>query len=572
MQKNKGETVLNVNNTLLKRDMLAGLTLFVMLIPQGMAYAMLAGLPPVMGLYASTIPLFIYALLGSSKHLSIGPTAITSLLVFSGVSAFADPGTSLYVSIVLLLALLVGAVQLCLGVFKLGFIVKFIPNSVMNGYISAAAIVIGVSQLKHIVGVDIGNYLQVHFIIIELFNRFSDINWLSVILGLISIVVLTLLKHYHTQFPAALFLVVFASLMVFFFQLEDKGVHIVGEVPKGLPNFSVPAISFETVQMLIPISIIIALLGFMESLSIGKAVAQKEGYKIDPNKELRALGVANVASSCFSAFPVNGSFSRTAVNHQAGGATRLTSVITGLFVIIALLFFTSFFYYLPNAALAAIIIVAVYKLIDLKEVKHLFHVKPFEGWIWLTTFGTTLFIGIQWGILVGALFTLLLLIKRSAKPNIVELGYIKKSNTFRDIQRFPEAQTSDELLIIRIDSSLHFANSSFLDETIRSLLYEKPKVKWLILDMSGVNDIDTAAMAVLAELMDYYQKEKNMTVLFANMKGTVRDTIDREGWGQQYKEQLHYLSIEQVLKERNIPYSFVRTRKEKEEWVNDFQI
>ncbi len=558
----------NYNIHLFKRDLIAGITLFIMLVPQGMAYAMVAGLPAVMGLYAATVPLFIYAIFASSKHLSIGPTAITSLLVFSGVSTLEAPSLGSYISLVLLLAFMVGIIQLLLGIFRLGFIVKFIPHSVMNGYTSAAAIVIGLSQIKHLLGINIGNHLQIHQILMDIVNVVNETNIITVVIGIVSITLLMLLKRIAPRLPGALLLVILSIVVVSFLNLDKSGVKIVGSVPKGFPLFSLPSISLELIQLLIPMAITIALLGFMESLAIGKVVAKKEKYRINPNRELVALGLSNMVGSLFQSFPVNGSFSRTAVNHQSGGATQITSVITGIFVIITLMFFTSFFYYLPNAVLAAIILVAVYKLVDINELKHLFQVKRLEGWIWIITFLVTLFIGIQWGIIIGAVFTLVLLVNKSSRPSIVEMGYVKNEKTFRNVERYTQAITSDEVLILRIDSSIHFANISYIEEKIKSFLKNYGKVKWLIIDMSGVNDVDTLSIDTLEELIDQ-SDQKGITVLFASMKGSIRDTVNKARWNEKYTEQMNHLTLEQLLKAKGLN---IEKSEKADPHIMDFQI
>ncbi|GAE28830.1 SulP family inorganic anion transporter [Halalkalibacter hemicellulosilyticus] len=558
---------------LFKRDIIAALTLFVMLIPQGMAYAMLAGLPPVMGLYAATVPLFVYALVGSSKHLSIGPVAITSLLVFSGVSVYADPGSSAYITYAIVLAFMVGVLQLLFGLFKWGFIVKFIPYSVLNGYTSAAAIVIGISQLNHLLGMDTGNYLQVHLLLFQVFSRINEIHLLTLAVGLGSILLLIIVKKFTPKLPNALVAVFLSTIVVASFRLEERQLQVIGDVPSGFPGFFVPELTIETVMMLTPMALTIALLGFMESLSIGKAIAKKENYEINPNREFTALGLSNIVGSFFSSFPVNGSFSRTAVNHQAGGATQLTAIMTGIFVLITVAFFTSAFYYIPNAALAAIIIVAVYKLVDIPEMKRLFRVKRFEGWIWVTTFITTLFIGIQWGIIVGAIFTLLLIIRKSAKPEIVQLGYVEREKTFRDISRYPEAITAKKVRVLRIDSSLHFANVAFLDEKLKRL-NDLEEAEWLILDMSGVNDIDSVSIQRLEEVIEYFRKQQ-ITMLFSNMKGSIRDTVNKVGWKEKYSEQCNHLTLEQLLREKGLrsyfdpAFNYISSSKE---WVQDYII
>ncbi|MDQ0253096.1 SulP family sulfate permease [Evansella vedderi] len=395
----------NYDRELFTKDLIAGITLFVMLIPQGMAYAMLAGLPPVMGLYASTIPLIVYAIFASSKHLSVGPVAITSLLVFSGISAYAEPSTTNFISLALSLTILTGIIQLLLGLFRAGFVIKYISGTVLVGYTSAAAIVIGMSQLQHLLGVDLGNYLQIHLLFTELLAKISDIHLITFFLGVGSIAFLVLVKKFSPRLPEALLIVLMSIFTVLLLGLHKEGVQIVGHVPKGIPSFAVPNFSFELFKQLIPIAFTISILGFMESFAIGKAIADRENYTINPNKEFKALGIANIVGSFFQSYPINGSFSRSAVNHQTGGVTQVTSLVTAGLILLTLLFFTAFFYYLPKAVLAAIIIVAVYKLINIQQLVHLVKVRSAEAWSWCVTFFSTLLIGIQWGILIGVLFS-----------------------------------------------------------------------------------------------------------------------------------------------------------------------
>ncbi|WP_416150722.1 SulP family inorganic anion transporter [Salipaludibacillus sp. HK11] len=553
------------NETVFKHDLIAGLTLFVMLIPQSMAYAMLAGLPPVMGLYASTIPLIIYAFFASSKHLSVGPVAITSLLVFSGVSIYAEPGSGEYITIALTLAMMVGVIQLLLGVLNGGFVVKFIPQSVMSGYTTAAAIIIGLSQLKHLLGIDVGNYLQIHLLFLDIVDNMNGIHLTTLAVGLVSVIGLLVLGKLYPRLPSALIIVVGAIGAVMLFRLDELGLQTIGHIPQGFPGLTIPNFSIQTIQMLFPMALTIALLGFMESLAISQTIAQKENYKIYPNKELRALGLANIIGSFFHSFPVNGSYSRTAVNHEAGGRTQVTSIITAASVIITVLFFTSLFYYLPNAVLASIIIVAIYKLIDFKTMVYLFNIKPLEGWIWLITLLVTLFVGIQWGIIIGAIFTLVLIIIKSAKPNIVQLGYVKDEKTFRDIKWYPNAVTSQEVLIVRIDSSLHFANIAFFEEKIKINTQKNKNIQWIIADMSGVNDIDTVSIKKLEEMIISYQKKRDITVIFANMKGDIRDLVNTAGWDVKFKEQENHLTLEQLIKAKGLVSYFYQPEQKSAE-------
>ncbi|SDZ65740.1 sulfate permease, SulP family [Evansella caseinilytica] len=537
------------NRKLFMRDVVSGLTLFVMLVPQGMAYALVAGVTPVMGLYASTIPLLVYAVFASSRHLSVGPTAITSLLVFSGVSMYGQPGTPEVVSQVILLALMVGTFQLLFGVFQLGFVVKFISPAVLGGYTSAAAFVIAISQWKHLLGIPTGTHLQVHLLLMDTVSELKELHWLTFFIGVGSILALIILKKLDHRIPAALLVILLSIFFVYFFALETKGVQIVGTIPGGLPAVTFPEISLAALRTLFVPALTIAMLGFMESLAIGRTIADKENYKILPNQELKALGLANIFGSFFQSFPINGSFSRSAVNHQSGGVSQVASVITGVSIIVTLLLFTSYFYYLPNAVLAAIIVVAVYKLIDFRQISRLVKGKAPDKWSWLLTFVVTLFIGIQWGILIGAIFSLLLLLSKSSKPDIVEVGYVEEEKVFRNLERFPHAKTLEGTKILRIDSSLYFANVIYLEEKLADLFPEKFEFNRLIIDFSGVNNMDASSLKVLEAFMNE-QDRQGKKVFMVGMKGPVRDVVHHAGWDKKYPEQIRFSTIEQLLKEK----------------------
>ncbi|MBB5173823.1 SulP family inorganic anion transporter [Texcoconibacillus texcoconensis] len=540
------------NRDMLMRDVIAGLTIVVLLVPQAMAYAMLAGLPPVMGLYASTIPLIIYALFASSKHLAVGPTAITSLLVFSGVSAFAEAETSQYIAIALVLALMVGMIQLLMGVFKLGFIVQYISGAVINAYTSAAAFIIGLSQLGHLLGIELENHLQLHHLMYDVITSFGDLNVITAAIGMGSIISLILVKKYMPRIPSALFIVVVTIAVVFAFGFEAEGVDIVGAVPSGLPELGVPEITFDTVQMLIPTAFLVALMGFMESLAIGKTIADRENYTLDANQELKSLGLANMSSAFVQAYPVNASLSRSAINHQAGAVSQVASLVTAAFIILTLLFFTSYFYYLPQAALAAIIMVAISKLVDFRTLKYLWKVKRTDGINWLVTFFVTLFLGIQWGFFLGALFSFAIIINRSTKPNIVELGLLGQEGNFYDRNRFPEAKTFENTVIARVDASLHFANISMLKNAVNKMINDRQDVKFMVIDLAGVNDIDVGSIKVLKEMVESLAADRGITLYFTNMKGPVRDVVERAESEDGTIHSSMYRTIEQALEAHGV--------------------
>jgi SulP family sulfate permease len=291
----------------------------------------------------------------------------------------------------------------------------------------------------------------------------------------------------------------------------------------------------------------ILLVGFMESISIAKLISAKEKYKVDSDQELKGLGLANLVGSFLSACPVTGGFSRTAVNYQAGARTGLAAMITSVLVLLTLLFFTPFFYYLPNAVLAAIVMVAVMGLVDVGEARRLFRVKKIDGWTLAVTFAATLALGSKLGILTGVVLSLLVFIFRSAYPHAAELGYLEEEDVFRNIRRFPKAKVYPEVLILRIDASLYFANMAFVDDWLRKCIVEKPETKWVIFDLSGVNDVDAVAVDALGEIVENYS-EHGIRFLFAGMKGPVRDLVGRAGWEEKYGEAFQYPSLEQALK------------------------
>lgn len=349
----------------ISKDLSAGLIVAVMLVPQGMAFAMLAGLPPVIGLYASTFPLIVYALFGSSRQLAVGPVAMVSLLVFSGISKLAQPGSEQYISLVLLLSLMVGVIlQVAMGLMRLGFFVNFLSHAVISGFTSAAAIVIWLSQLNHLLGIKLSAGHSVIHLVAEVVQRIGETHQVTFTIGLGSIAVLLLFKPKMPSFPAPLLVVAVSALTVYLLQLHRLGVKIVGHVPQGLPGFSLPPLRLDSTGILLPTALTVLFVGFMESIAIAESIAAKERYKIDSNLELKGLGLANVVSSLFSGYPITGGFSRTAVSYQAGARTPLASIFTALIVILTILFLTPLFYYLPNAVLAAIIMVAVVGLVD----------------------------------------------------------------------------------------------------------------------------------------------------------------------------------------------------------------
>lgn len=530
----------------LREDVVAGLTLAAMLVPQGMAYAMLAGLPPVVGLYASTVPLLAYALLGSSRHLAVGPVAILSLLVFTACSRLAEPGTAEYAGIVLLLTLLIGLTQVAAGLLRVGFVVNFFSPAVISGFTSAAAVVIALSQMRHLLGVDLENEHNPFRLVAEVVRRVPEANGPTLALGLGSLAGLAFLKRRLPRFPAAILLVI-AGTVLCAAGLSNLGVRTVGAVPRGLPGFTVPVFSLGAVRDLLPATLAICFVGYMESISVAKYVAARAGYQVDPNRELLGLGAANLAAGLFSGYPVTGGLSRTAVAYQAGARTQRAAVITAVLILLTLWLLTPLFYYLPNAVLGAVIVMAVTALLDAKEAVRLFRVKRADGLTFLLTFVCTLAVGIDQGLLIGLAFSLGLFIWRSSHPHTAELGYLEPEGVFRNVARYAQATVYPEALILRPDASLYFANMKFLEDRLALDLAGRPQVRWVVLDMSGVNDIDAVSVDVLERMMEAY-RHRGVEFAFAAMKGPVRDVVGRAGWEQKLGPRAGYPSLQHALR------------------------
>ncbi len=532
----------------LRGDLSAGLTVGVMLVPQGMAYAMLAGMPPIYGLYAATVPLIIYAMLGTSRQLAVGPVAMVSLLTATAVSAMAETGSAGYIGLVITLAFMVGVIQFALGVFRLGFMVNFLSHPVISGFTSAAAIVIALSQLKHLLGISMPRGEHVHEILAGAWQHIGETHWLTLSIGLCAIVLIQLLKKWKPAFPGSLVVVVVGILLVWGLGLHEQGVKIVGEVPSGLPAFSIPIFDWPTMQKLLPIALAIALVGFMESIAVAKAMqARHRDYKLDANQELVALGLANVGGAFFSSFPVTGGFSRTAVNDQAGARTGLASLISAMLVVVTLLFLTPLFRFLPNAILAAVIMVAVYGLIDYKEAKHLWHSNRGDFVLWVVTFIATLFIGIEQGIGLGVILSLALVIYRTTRPHIAVLGRVPGTFFYRNVERFNNLEQRPDVLIVRFDAQLYFANVNYFLDAINELATQKgDMLKSLIINAESINNLDSSGVHALEELLLQY-RQRGIVVRFVSVKGPVRDAMARANLIEKIGAENFFLSNQQAV-------------------------
>ena len=517
----------NYTGSTFKSDFIAGITVSVLLIPQGMAYALIAGLPPIYGLYAALSPQIIYALLGTSKQLAVGPVAMDSLLVAAGLGTISILGPEEYIQSAILLAFLMGAIQFLLGLFKMGFLVSFLSKPLIKGFTSGAAIIIGLSQVKHILGISLHQSNKIQLFAISLVNSEISIHFPTLMIGVISIFFLLILKKWTSKIPSALVVVILSSLWVYFGKQYQEGVAVVGDVPGGLPSFNTPNFNIEIIKNLIPISLTLAIVGYLESISISKTIAEKyKYYQLDPNQELIALGSSNIIGSLFQSYPTTGGFSRTAVNDQAGARSSVASLICALVVAITLSFFTQWFFYLPKAVLGSIIIVAVIQLIDLKYAIRLYNSRKDEFAVLLFTFLLTLFVGISQGIIYGIILSLLLLVYRASKPHYAFLGRIGSTNYFQNIERFPDEVTvREDLIILKFDAQLFFGNIEFFKQLVFDAVEKKSKkIKGFIINARSINYIDSTAAEELVLIIKKLQK-KDIRVMVVGAIDPSRDII-----------------------------------------------
>ena len=511
-------------------DLPAGLTVGIMLIPQGMAYAMIAGLPQEYGLYAALVPQVIYALMGTSRQLAVGPVAMDSLLVAAGLSVIATVGTEYYILLAVTLAFVMGTIQFLMGAFKLGFLVNFLSKPVISGFTSAAALIIGFNQIKYLVGVDIVRSNQVHLILVDFFKKIDQVHLLTFGIGLAGIVLVKGMKKYVPKIPAALVLVVTGIFLVKLGGLDTLGVDIVGDIPSGLPAFTLPVLDMEVLSELLPVAVTLALIAFMEAISVSKAIEMKHTeYRVRPNQELIALGAANIIGSLFQAYPTSGGFSRTAVNDQAGAKTGVAAMVSAIVIGLTLLFLTSWFYFLPKALLASIIMVAVLGLVDFKYPITLFRNRKEEFFLLVFTFIVTLTVGITEGILIGVGLSLLLLIYRTTKPHLAILGRIEGTNLYRNIERFEGVETSEDTLIIRFDAQLYFANSNYFKEQINKEINAKgTALRSIIFSCEGINYMDSSAGEMLYQFLKKL-KTAELNIGLAAATGPFRDRLKKSG-------------------------------------------
>lgn len=528
-------------------DLIAGLTLATMLIPQSMAYALLAGLPPIVGLYTGILPVLIYGLLGSTLILTLGPTAITSVMILSSIGHLAEPGSETYFTLSLTLALSLGIVYLLMGLLRLGFIVNLLSESVLQGYVNAAALIITISQIQNLLGISIPRSPYPAETLRYLLLSIGEIHLPTVILSCICISIILLFNFRLGKWLSplklnplletaivrcgALVSVFVGILIINVLHLENQGVKIIGDIPAGLPPIQLGPYDFTEWQALFMGAIAIAFVGFMEGVSTAKSLMSQGRQTLDANQELIAMGAANIAGAISGGLSSTTSISRSAVNYAAGANTGLSSIIAAGMVALVVSLFTSVFYFLPNAALGAIIMTSVIKLFDVRSLRQQWKYSKLDTIPFFITFFMTFFVSIPVGIAGGILFSLVSYFVRTSRPEIEELGRIDYTQYYRDKLQHKEAHAVPGVLIIRVDESLYFANAQYLDKYLRNIIATSPDVHWLILVGDAINWLDASALQILENLI-YDFDQVGVKVLLTELNLKVWGRLSKSGFMQ----------------------------------------
>ena len=544
----------------LSGDLTAGLIVTVMLIPQSLAYAMLAGLPPQIGLYASILPLLAYAFFGSSMTLAVGPVAVASLMTASALTPLAAPGSESYLMLAVLMALMSGLILFIAGLLRLGFLAYFLSHPVISGFISGSAILIAVGQLKYLLGISLpsGSIIAT---VKGLAHQISAINMNTAVIGIAALLFLffarstlaPLLKAAGLPSKLAELLTKLAPMAVVIMSTaivastgldQSAQVAIVGQVPSGLPSIGLPQISWQQTQALWLPALLISLVGFVESVSVAQSLALKRGQRISPDRELLGIGAANIASAFSGGYPVTGGFARSVVNFSAGANTPAAGVISAVLMAIVISAFTGWFYYLPVSVLAATIIVAVLGLLDWHTLREAWRYDKADAVSLLLTFAGVIFLGVEEGILLGVALSLAVLVWRSSHPHMAVVGRVPGTEHFRNIDRH-QVDTLSGLIALRIDESLYFANAQIIEEKVEALIQSNTDTRTVLMILSAVNQLDSTALAMLTDM----QKDlaaRNITLQFAEVKGPVLDRLRSTPLGEKMHDHI-FLSTHEAF-------------------------
>ncbi|MEP3430610.1 MAG: sulfate permease [Roseibium sp.] len=521
-------------------DLVAAIIVTIMLIPQSLAYALLAGLPPEVGLYASIAPLVAYAIFGTSRALAVGPVAVVSLMTASAVGELASQGTPQYLGAAIVLALISGIMLVVMGLFRLGFLANLLSHPVISGFITASGLLIASSQLKHILGVPASGH-TLYEILLSIGNQIGDLNWITFGIGVSATVFLfwvrkglkkLLLGLGFKPFLADIITkagpvaaVAATTIVSASFQLGERGVRIVGDIPSGLPVPQLPDFDSELWLALIGPALLISVIGFVESVSVAQTLAAKKRQRIEPDQELIGLGASNIASALSGGYPVTGGFARSVVNFDAGAATPAAGAFTAVGIALATLFLTPLLTYLPQATLAATIIVAVLSLVDLRAIKRTYAYSKSDFTAMAATILVTLFFGVEQGVVSGVVLSIALYLYRNSRPHMAVVGVVPGTEHFRNIDRH-KVVTGEKVLTLRVDESLFFANTRYLEDRIYALVAEKPDIEHVVLMCPAVNEIDASALESLEEI-NHRLSDSGVSFHLSEVKGPVMDRLKR---------------------------------------------
>lgn len=513
----------------LARDFVAGLVVALVLIPQSLAYAQLAGLPVYFGLYAALLPVAVGALFGSSRQLATGPVAMTSLLTAASIAPLAAPGTPTFIAYAILLALLSGLVQLLLGWLRMGVLVNFLSHPVLLGFTNAAALIITLSQLSALLAVSMGT--SGHFLedLWPLFAGIGHSHWVTLTMGLSALGLMWALRKLAPRLPGALVAAALSTGVSYLIGFAELGGRVVGEIPQGLPSLTLPPLEWRASIQLLPTALVIAMISFMEAMASAKVIAMKTRVPLDINQELIGQGLAKIAGAFSQSFPVSGSFSRSALNLAMGARTGASALFTAFFVLLTLLFLTPLLYHLPLSVLAAIIAMAVMPLLNLKGIRDAWRARMDDGLAAVWTFLATLAFAprIHAGILSGIVLSLGFFLYRSMRPRAVILGR-DRDGTLRDAARFHLPPLHPRIAAIRFDGQLYFANVSYFEDFVLKVVSDAPALRFILVVANGINGLDASGVEMLSQLVDRLG-ENGVTLVFSGVKKQVRDVMERTG-------------------------------------------
>ena len=547
------------NGSIFTEDLVAAIIVTILLVPQSLAYALLAGLPPQVGIYVSIFPLLAYALLGSSKYLNVGPTAVISIMTAASISIL--PESERLISAAAL-GVMTGSILLVAWLFKAGFIMNFVSRPVVSAYITGAAILIIISQLKHIFGVNIYSSTALSMLS-ELLKNMYNINEYSMLIGICAIFLLIIINRYLAyslirlriksrraklvgRIAPILIVAIFIMLSSFYNFSNTFDLNVVGEIPKGLPPFSIPVLPYSSLQSLAMPAVVIAIVAFVDSCSTAQELAARSRSRVDSNKELLSLGASNLVAGMTGGYPINGSMSRSAVNFNAGGKTRFVGLLVAMMMALTAVFLTPILKDLPLAVLAALIIVACFSLVDFKNLWETWVYSRADGITAIATFSSVLIFGVQWGVLVGVILAMALHINSTLLPHMPLVGRFPGTEHYRDSGRF-NVETNEIIKTLRVDESLYYANARYLEDRVAQVVEESPDLKDLVLMCTAVNRIDASALSSLEEI-NKRLKSAEIRLHFSDMQSRVKERLFRSNFLDKLSGQI-FLSQHEAMEE-----------------------